>query len=154
MRLLRTLLAAACTLSGQAYAAGPYDGIYNIPNTPMYMSVHQNGTRLIAAVFTTIPASNVFYSLGDGQVMPLYRSDYWDLMSGDLFGNRSTIVGQVAFGACESTWQAVFTTSSLAVTRVSIRNTPQGSAAGVSCAAFQNWEVERSGLTSYWTKVF
>ena len=140
---------------GNALAAGQYDGIYNLPNTATYISVHQNGTRIIMGVFTTGTATNINFRLSDGQVVPGSRLDYWDLISGDLIGNHVRLVGQTAFGGCETTMAANFITDSvMALTQVSMRNTPQGSAAFIDCAAYQQFLVRGNIFTNFLTKVF
>lgn len=160
MQLLRTMIfrlltpVFAALFSTLAVAAGPYDSIYNLPGTAEYLTVHQNGTNMIVGHFKTLPASGIVFYLGDGQAFQIQRADMWDLYSGVISGNTVVLVGEMAYGACESTKRAVFSASGVTITQVSIRNTPAGTAAGISCGAYQTFFVNIIGTTSYWPRVF
>jgi hypothetical protein len=151
----RVLLATIAALfSSLAIASGPYDGIYHMPGTKNYLTVLQNANYLFVEHFTTIDASGIVFYLGDGQAFPIRRADLWDLYTGNISGNTSVLVGQMAYGACESTKQAVFSGTGVTVTQLSIRNTADGTAAGISCAAYQSYFVYWYGTTSYWERIF
>lgn len=145
-------LVAVC-FSTAALAAGPYDGIYNVPGTKEYLSVHQNGSWMIVGNFSTIPASNIVYYLGDGQQTMPTRMDKWDLFSGTISGNSVTLVGEIAYGACSSQTGAVFNSSGVTVTQQYISTTALGIAQGVNCPGYQQYFVNVLGLSRYWVKV-
>ena len=152
---LRIFAAIVATLfSSLAIASGPYDGIYHLAGTDNYLTVQQNGAYLFVENFNTVPASGIVFYLGDGQRFPIQRADLWDLYSGPISGNTTVVVGQMAYGACESTKQAVFSGSGVTITQLSIRNTAAGTAAGIDCAAYQAYFVYWSGTTSYWERIF
>ncbi|MBC7703395.1 MAG: hypothetical protein H7274_05560 [Rhodoferax sp.] len=151
-RLLAAMAAAFVTTL--ATAAGPYDGIYNVPNTAEFLSVHQNGNHVIIGGFSTVPASGVVFYLGDGQVFPPDRADNWELFSGDISGSTVVVTGEMAFGACEADKRLVFTGSAVVVTQLFIRTTPIGYRYGVSCPSYQNYFVSRLGITRTYIRVF
>jgi hypothetical protein len=151
----RNLLGTIAALfSSLAIASGPYDGIYHLAGTNSYLTVQENGGYLFAEHFNTVPASGVVFYLGDGQAFPIQRADLWDLYTGPINGNTTVVVGQMAYGACESTKQAVFSGSGVTVTHLSIRNTATGTTAGINCAAYQSWFLYWDGATSYWERIF
>ena len=150
-----TVIALFCMIAPQAASAiGQHDGIYNIPNTQEYLSVHQNGTTIIIGYFATIPASGIVFYLGDGQQLPPSRVDYWDLFSGPIVGNSVVVTGEIAYGACSSRMGVVFNGSSLSVTQQFISTTPLGTANGINCPGYQNFLVSRRGLTQIYSRVF
>ena len=151
---IRSLVAAIATLSSSlAIAAGPYDGIYHLAGTDSYLTVQQNGAYLFAENFNTVPVSGIVFYLADGQAFPIQRADLWDLYSGPISGNSAVVVGQMAYGACESTKQVEFSGTGVTVTQLSIRNTAAGTSAGISCTAYQSYLVY-SGTTSFWERIF
>lgn len=150
-------VAVACIAafaSSLANAAGPYDGIYNVPNTSEFLSVHQNGSHVIIGGFATVPATGIYYSLGDGQIFPPTRADNWELFSGDSFGSTVVVTGETAFGACESDKLVVFTGSEAIVTQLYVRTTAIGFTFGINCPSYQDFFVSRLGLTRRYVRVF
>lgn len=155
MEIKRFFLAALGVLFASAAAAiGPYDGIYNLPNTPEYLSVHQNGSGMIIGAFSTIPASNITFLLGDGQSFAPSRVDYWDLFSGTINGNFVSVSGEVAYGACLSEWDVRFFASAVTVTQTFISTTQLGFDRGINCPGYQNYLVSQRGLTQTYSKVY
>ena len=137
-----------------AAANGPYDGIYNVSGTQEYLSVHQNGSGLIVGYFTTIPASNMTFLLGDGQSFAPNRVDYWDLLSGTISGNYAPVNGEVAYGACRSYWDVVFSGSSVTVTQTYIDTTTLGFNRGINCPAYQDFLISTRGYNRTYQKVY
>lgn len=153
--LFRFFVSALASLfSTLAMAGGPYDGIYNLPSTPEYLSVHQNGTNMIVGWFSTIPATGIMFNLGNGQQFPPARVDIWDLFSGVISGNSIRLVGEVAYGACNSTMDAAFTASSVTVTQKFISTTSLGNSYGIDCPSYQQYLVNTKGLSQTWMKVY
>ena len=148
------ITALASLFSNLAMAGGPYDGIYNLPNTPEYLSVHQNGTRLIVGWFSTIPATGISFNLGSGQNLPPNRMDIWDLFSGVISGNSARLTGEVAYGSCNSTLDAAFTASSVTITQKFINTTSLGNYFGIDCPSYQQFLVDTKGLSQNWVKAF
>ena len=123
------LLALGCQCS---LAAGPWDGIYQ--TGPMdYLSVHQNGSRLIVGQFTTLTPFGTGANIGDGQRFFPQRADVWDLLSGELNGASATLTGEVSFGACHANYTISFHTGGAFIARNSFSNTEAGTAQGIDC---------------------
>ena len=135
-------------------AIGIYDGIYNASGTQEYLSVHQSGSSMVVGYFTTIPASNITFLLGDGQSFAPSRVDYWDLLSGTISGNYAPVNGEVAYGACKSYWDVVFSSASVAVTQTFIETTALGFNRGINCPAYQEFLISRRGYTRTYQKVY
>ena len=154
MKLRFFAAAAAAVVSTLATAAGSYDGIYSVPNTYEFLSVHQNGSRVIVGGFSTIPASGIVFYLGDGQQFPPDRADNWELFSGDISGSTVFVTGQTAYGACEADKRVEFTGTSVVVTQLFIRTTPIGFKYGINCPAYQDYVSSRFGLTRTYVRIF
>ena len=154
--MVRKLLISAFGLlfASLAAAVGPYDGIYNASGTQEYLSVHQSGSGLIVGYFTTIPASNITFLLGDGQSFAPNRVDYWDLLSGTISGNYAPVNGEVAYGACRSYWDVVFSGSAVTVTQTYIDTTPLGYNRGINCPAYQDFLISTRGYSRTYQKVY
>lgn len=145
---------AAALVSTLATAAGPFDGIYSVPNTSEFLSVHQNGNRVIVGGFSTIPASGITFFLGDGQQFPPERADLWELFSGDSSGSTVFVTGEIAYGACEADKRVEFNGSTAVVTQLFIRTTSVGFRYGINCPAYQDFLISRFGFTRTYVRIF
>lgn len=117
-----------------ASAAGIYDGIYqSTTNSRAYLSVHQSGSILIAAAFTTINTSGVRYSTSGGSVTPP-TSNIWAVYQGGISGNAANLIGQDTYEACSTSVDIVFSQSYLTLTQTASRATALGINQGVNCA--------------------
>lgn len=151
----RTLVFAALALATTlSKAGGLYDGIYHVPNTSTYFSVHQKGASMIAAAFSTIPASGIVLGLSDGQSLNPSRIDVWDLASGDIVGASASLGGETAYGACYGVYNVVFNSGGATLTRVSLQNTALGNTEGVDCSRLFRQILSAVGRTVSVTKVF
>ena len=130
----KTFIACLSTIACYAFAAGPYDGIYQSTlNKDLYLSVHQNGGFLIVAAFATLPASGVSYYQGGAKFTP-QRADVWDLQSGPINGNVAATQGESTFGACLETGVFRFDQSGVTYTLSAVVQTNAGRAQGYPCS--------------------
>ena len=151
-RIKALLSVVIAVFTGSASASGPYDGIYSLPGTQLYWSIHQNNGGIIVAAFNTIPASNIFLYLSNGQYFDIPRLDVWDLFSGPLSGTHVTLTGEMAYGACLATYSATFSASAVTVTGISFVNTPFGNSRGVNCPGL--FQYTSGWITQTLPKVF
>lgn len=132
MRCLISLILAFAWQS--SFAGGLWDGIYQ--TGPMeYLSVHQNGNRLIVGLFSTTPPFGTTVNVGDGQRFFPQRADTWELLSGELEGASATLTGEVSYGACQANYTMFFQPGGAFIARNFFTNTTAGTAQGVDCAA-------------------
>ena len=97
-------------------AASATDGIYRITNANGlpgdYLSVHTNGSQVIATVYRSAnPANANAFALTDGgqNMASLYVWGSWDLYSGTLSGNTATLnTGYTGFGLCNASGSITF----------------------------------------------
>ena len=135
-------IAIACTFAVAAacHAGGPFDGIYKHPIKPeAYISVHQNGARVIMAVFDTmaLPAGINLRITQDGgaTLFAPPRIDHWGLISGDATGNYVRVQGESSFGGCFSVSDVWLNTNgSLTMRLVALAPTAAGAAQHINCA--------------------
>lgn len=91
------------------YAAGLYDGIYVNVNSPTnYLSLHQNGSKIILSSQNTVSSNQTTFSIQVGTVVPK-RFDIWDLFSGELVGTTAVLSGEIFYGACGADLKLNFT---------------------------------------------
>ena len=139
-KLASFLLLIGCAL-GSAHATGPYDGIYQETNSPVYWSVHQNGTSLIVTLYTntSLTGQSLTFSTGQTYTPPIF--DTWSLISGSINGANATISGMVNFRACTISMNLTFTPASgstagsAAISLTSVTPTAAATAQGFNCAA-------------------
>lgn len=137
----KALAALAASIVTAATAAGPYDGIYQSTANPnQYLSVHQNGSAIIAASFSTLPSFNINFYVGGYQFTP-QRADVWDLYSGTINGNTAIIQGENIFGACLEAGTATFDATGLNYRISASTQTPAGRAQGFPCVAAPNSQL-------------
>lgn len=131
-------LAILCT-AGTVSAAGLFDGIYKDPRDDnSYVSVHQNGTRLIVTEYSTRPLSNTSVPTILGNFLPS-RIDHWNLLSGTISGNRASVAGEVEFGACFVGVNIGFDASSLVLAVSSASDTAIGVSQGLRCQSLNSF---------------
>jgi hypothetical protein len=133
MRIIRAIaLVAAAATGGGASAAGAYDGIYNVPNSPLYVSVHQNGSHIVAGQFYSISKQDL--NLGSDVDMPA-NINLWDVFGGDIAGNTVVVAGEAFLGACNLNYRLVFDASGMTMQIVAASNTAYGNQIGFNCPA-------------------
>ena len=125
----------ACAALSAAHAAGPYDGIYQLTNTPLYYSVHQNGSAMIIAAYTNTYLSNVPLRLPNAEVIYPTVIDSWELYSGPISGNVASISGMTAYRTCELTGVLTFSSTGATMQVQSVVPTAFGFSQGVNCAS-------------------
>jgi hypothetical protein len=132
MKVMRAFALAAAAASGTgAFAAGAYDGIYNVPNSPLYVSVHQNGNHIVAGQFYSVSKQEL--NLGsDPQIPPTIN--LWDVFGGDISGNTVTVSGEALLGACNLSYRLTFDASGMAMQLTAASNTAYGNQLGFNCA--------------------
>ena len=88
---------------------GPHDGIYHIINADGspgdYLSVHSNGSDIIATIYRSAsPVNAASFALTDGgaSVATIYRWGSWDLYNGTLSGSSATLTGYSQYGLCNA----------------------------------------------------
>lgn len=134
----KTLIGAAMALfSWAAVAAGPYDGIYqSARSNTTYISVHQNGGNMIAAIFGSLKnGGNTSFSNSAGSITPV-NLETWEAVKGGIVGNVATLAGTVNYEGCEEIYRVVFDGNGGAVvTILSSVSTPRGFAYRLNCGA-------------------
>jgi hypothetical protein len=95
---------------GGGGATSSVDGIYAMTNADGspgdYVSVHTNGSTMIAAVYRSAdPAHGPSFALTDGgvDVAALYKWGSWDLYNGSLSGSNASLSGYAQNGGCKAT---------------------------------------------------
>lgn len=114
-------------------AAGPYDGVYvNLATAGSYVSIHTNGSDVIATGYTIIPASGIQFSSTVGNVVPR-QINTWELLQGKIQGNQATLSGQVLYNACAVEMAVTFTPGGGIAQITSATQTAVGASSGVRC---------------------
>jgi len=151
--ILRTFFVGCYLILGPVltYAAGPNDGIYQAAaNSTKYVSLHQNGNTLIAAIYDSVSNSSVGFSTARGTIVPS-KLDYWDVYSGQVIGNSVQLSGQTGFTGCSETLNITFGGSgTFTAIFQGITPTQAGVTAGLNCSA-GNPPI---GSTLIFTRVF
>lgn len=132
MRRRAAMLLGLC-LAGPAFAAGQFDGIYQLAGTEEFYSVHQNASRLIVGNFI-VGRFPIGILLTNGQQFNATRLDYWNLFSGPISGSVAQLEGEATSGACFLAATASFTQTGATVTVNSVSQTLAGAGQGIYCA--------------------
>lgn len=144
---MKLLLAPLLCLSAlPAFAAGPYDGVYQYGLSPAFYSVHQNGNTLLVVSLTQLSLSGVEISLGNYRVSPSALGN-WEYSIGTINGNRARISGTGLYGACQSTTDVTIDDGTVTATLVSAVNTPFGTSQSVNCQQLFR-DLEAIGATT------
>ena len=131
-RTLRAMAVAAAAMAGSgAFAAGAYDGIYNVPNSPLYISVHQNGNHVIAGQFYTVPTQDLGVS---GPGIPS-NINLWDVFGGDIAGNTVVVSGSAILNSCNISYRIEFDATGAYMKLIAASNTAFGNQIGMNCGA-------------------
>lgn len=120
---------------GSAQADTTYDGIYQW-SPGNFLSLHQDGTQMIATIYFTNDGNFSFSTQSGSGVLPVPQLDLFDLMSGSVIGSTAQIEGTRFHRACNVTYDFKFNLdSSITATRVGVSNTSMADSAGISCAS-------------------
>ena len=119
-----------------------------------YISIHQNGSTILAAAFSTIPSTGVSISFINGQHFVPQRVDVSDVFFGQLFGNTVTLSGETAYGACNASFTVSFNGATANFTRNFFSNTPAGTAQGFNCSNLFQAVINAVGRSGVATRVF
>lgn len=130
MKLL--LASLLCLPALPAFAAGPYDGVYQYGLSPVYYSVHQNGNTLLVVSLGQLAVKDIEITIGSFRVRPSTLGD-WDYAIGTVNGNKARISGADLYGSCVSTTDVTVDGGTATATLVSIANTSFGTSQGVDC---------------------
>jgi hypothetical protein len=121
-------------LSSVAFAAGPYDGIYqSTTDSNDYVSLHQSGNSVIIANFSVGAVTGVTLTGSFGTIGP--RSlDTWELYQGTMTGTHGSISGEGPFRACNTSWSLDIDAAGNAnATLTGVARTASGTAQNVNC---------------------
>lgn len=152
--LLLQSIGLSALLTSQAYAAGPYDGVYQYGLSPAYYSVHQSGnTLLVVSLGQIANTGNVEITVGPYKVAPTVIGD-WDYAMGVVNGTMARISGVDLYGACRTTTDVAFENGVATATFVSSTNTPLGTAQGINCQQFLGSTAASVGGTITLRKIF
>lgn len=144
-KMIAAVLLAA---SGAAMAAGPYDGVYvNLAAAGSYVSIHTNGSDVIATGYTITPASGIQFNSNIGSVA-IRQINTWDLLQGRIQGNQAFLSGQVLYNACSVEMVLTFTAGGGTAQITSATQTSVGASSGVRCQALV------TGVSTSMTKAF
>ena len=145
----------ALLIATTAFAAGPYDGVYQRGLSPSYTSVHQSGNTLLAIGLDTLPASGISVPTVTGQSIQLASMDFWAYSIGTIAGNVAQMSGTTAFGGCVGSGTVVFDGAGNATsTLMSLTNTPSGASQGLNCAALLQVLISTGANVSQLRKIF
>jgi hypothetical protein len=115
-------------------AVGPYDGIY-VWSDGNYLSLHQDGSQMIATIYFNDNTS-VDFKAASGGVLKVPQLDIFDLLSGAMTGSTAKVTGTRFHRACNVSYDFAFSENSkLTVTRTNVSNTAAATAAGISCSS-------------------
>ncbi len=125
--------------------AGPNDGIYQW-SAGNYLSLHQDGTHMIATIYFNADGSFSFPATSGGGVLPVPQLDLFDLMNGQVSGSTVRMSGTRFHRTCNVVYDFTFNTNAtITVTRISVGNAAAATTAGISCSAIVG--AEASTLT-------
>jgi hypothetical protein len=140
----RALLLGLPLFFGQAQAAvvsAPYDGIY-LWSPGNFLSLHQDGSYMIATIYFTNDGSFSFPALAGGGVLAVPQLDLFDLMDGPVTGSTAKINGTRFHRSCHVGYDFTFNSdATITVTRTGVSNNPVADAAGISCSAIVGMEA-------------
>ena len=135
---VRALLLGLPFFLGQAQATvvgGPYDGIYQW-SPGNYLSLHQDGTAMIATLYFNADGSFSFPATSGAGVLPVPQLDIFDLMNGQVVGSTTTMYGTRFHRTCNVAYDFTFNSdATITVIRTGVSNTAAADAAGISCGA-------------------
>ena len=115
--------------------AGPYDGIYQW-SSGNYLSLHQDGTHMIATIYFNADGSFSFPATSGAGVLQVPQLDIFDLMNGQVTGSTVRMNGTRFHRACNVTYDFTFNNdATITVTRVGVSNAAVADSAGISCSA-------------------
>jgi pimeloyl-ACP methyl ester carboxylesterase len=136
-----TLLLCMSFLFGQAQATDvTYDGVYQW-SPGNFLSLHQDGTAMIAAIFFTNDGSYSFPAPAGGGVLPVPQLDLFDLMHGDVTGSTAQMDGTRFHRECNVGYDFTFNNdATITVTRIGVSNTPAADSAHISCSSIVDME--------------
>lgn len=117
-----------------------YDGIY-LWSSGNFLSLHQDGTHMIATIYFTNDGSFSFPTPAGGGVLPVPQLDLFDLMDGQVTGSTALIYGTRFHRACHVGYDFTFNKdATITVTRIGVSNTAVGDSAGISCSTIVGLE--------------
>src|SRR5674476_42106 len=136
-----TLLLGLSFFFGQAQATGAtYDGIYQW-SPGNFLSVHQDGTQMIATIYFNNDGSYSFPAPAGGGVLPVPTLDLFDLMHGDVTGSTAQMDGTRFHRECNVGYDFTFNNdATITVTRIGVSNTAAADSAGISCSLIVGME--------------
>jgi hypothetical protein len=115
--------------------AASYDGIYQW-SPGNYLSLHQDGTNMIATIYFTNDGNFSFPAPAGGGVLPVPQLDVFDLMAGQVTGSTAKIAGTRFHRVCNVTYDFTFNANAtITVTRTGQSNTAAADSARLSCSA-------------------
>lgn len=154
----------AVLLSNKALAAGPFDGIYQIPNTREFYSVHQSGNGIIIGLFTVTPApTGLTLTLSNGQRFRVANVNTWDLLSGSITSvtaaspnATANVQGELGGGACIASISIVFSATGGVGRATGFTQTAEGAAQSINCnQLFQDFAARFGGFAVFnLTRIF
>lgn len=152
-RSITTAIALSAALAAPAFASGPYDGVYQYGLSPVYYSVHQNGSTLLVVSLGLIPTSGIEVTVGPYTIEPTMMGD-WDYAMGTVNGNSARISGVDLYGSCVTVNDITIDGGTVTATFVSSTNTAFGTAQGVNCAALIGGAAASLGGSITLRKIF
>ena len=143
----RLLLAGRAVLLGLPFFFGQaqatdvtYDGIYQW-SPGNFLSLHQDGTQMIATIYLTNDGSYSFPAPAGGGVLPVPQLDLFDLMHGGVTGSTAQMDGTRFHRACNVGYDFTFNNdATITVTRIGVSNNAVADSAGISCSAIVGLE--------------
>jgi len=119
----------------------PYDGIY-LWSAGNFLSLHQDGTHMIATIYFTNDGNFSFPAASGGGVLPVPQLDLFDLMGGQVTGSTAKISGTRFHRACNVAYDFAFNAdATITVTRTGVSNSVAADSAGISCSAIVGAEA-------------
>jgi hypothetical protein len=151
----KLLAAAAFAICGTAFAAGPFDGVYQLTGAPAFYSVHQNGNILLIVSLSSVPASGITFGLTGGYSVRPPTVEAWSIAAGVISGNTARVTGTGPYGSCTTTSDAVFDDAgNVAVTFVATAQTALANQQAINCSAVLQAALAVVGPTLTLRKIF
>lgn len=133
---MRFLLSLLLSVPSTAFAVVSMAGIYQSSTTGSYVVISQNGASFVAVSMASLPASNVFVALNNGQKFAPSSLGFWGYTVGVIDENGfATENGFDSLGMCNTQSISTLSNGILISKLTAISSTSRAAAQGINCAS-------------------